>query len=184
MIIGNKIFRYPIIDSTNNEAKRLIVSGQALEGTVIVADEQTSGRGKPGSSWFSPARVGLYFSAVVKPYKNPADLTRLTLVAAAAVVETIKELTSLTAAIKQPNDVLLDGKKVCGILCEKLTSGFVIIGIGLNVSHEAVDFPKELAAQATSLHLAVGQTFVVSEVQQTLTKVLDRHYLAYLQEIC
>ncbi|MBI5399165.1 biotin--[acetyl-CoA-carboxylase] ligase [Candidatus Saganbacteria bacterium] len=184
MIIGKQIFHYSTIDSTNTEAKRLIASGQAAEGAVIIADAQTTGRGKPGSSWFSPPDLGLYLSAAVKPYKNQADLTNLTSVAAAAVADLIKDLTRLEAAIKLSNDILLSGKKVCGILCEHLTSGFVVIGIGLNVNHLSTSFPAELAGQATSLQIETGDVFDLTAVRQKILEQLNRHYLAYLREIC
>ncbi len=112
-IIGNKIIHYKEIGSTNDEAKRLVKEGLG-EGAVIIADSQTKGRGKPGSAWFSPAGVGVYLSAIVKPYKNPADLAPITLLGARAVVNAIKRSTGFDAQIKPPNDVLLRGKKFPG----------------------------------------------------------------------
>src|SRR3989339_1403747 len=120
MVIGNKILRFNNLDSTSDEARRLIDGGKAVEGLVIIADQQTKGRGKPGSNWFSAPCLGLYLSVVLKPYKNPNDLSPLTLLVAQVVVRAIKEYTGLSATIKLPNDVLLNGKKVCGILLERL----------------------------------------------------------------
>ncbi|MDI6731687.1 MAG: biotin--[acetyl-CoA-carboxylase] ligase, partial [Candidatus Margulisbacteria bacterium] len=133
-IIGKQIFRYKRIDSTNDEAKRLIVKGVG-EGALVIAKEQTKGRGKPGSKWYSPKQVGLYLSAIIKPYKNPPKLIALTKIAAEAVVASILETTGLSASIKLPNDVLVNEKKVCGILVERVRSGEVIIGIGINVNN-------------------------------------------------
>ncbi|MFA5839066.1 MAG: biotin--[acetyl-CoA-carboxylase] ligase [Candidatus Margulisiibacteriota bacterium] len=182
-IIGQKLLRYPSIDSTCDEAKRLISSGIS-EGTVIVSSEQTKGRGKPGSSWFSPANVGLYMSVILKPFKNPQELIPLTLLYAEAVVETILEIYQLTATIKHPNDVLLNGKKVCGILVERLKNGELIIGMGININNPAGSFPTEIGQTATSLLIESGRQINIFDFENNLLSKLNSLYLAYLSGIC
>ena len=179
-IIGKKIISYKEIDSTNDEAKRLIKKGLG-EGAVVVARAQTKGRGKPGSSWFSPAGLGIYLSVIVKPFKDPKELAPITLLGAQAVVKTIGGLTKLTAQIKQPNDVLLNGKKISGILVERLASGYLIIGIGFNINQTADSWPAELGDQATSLKIETGKEFNLPEVAALLLDELDQLYLAYLK---
>jgi len=175
-----KTIHYKQIDSTNDEAKRLIQKGEA-EGTVVVADEQTKGRGKPGSSWYSPPGVAVYLSAIFKPDKDPLDLSLITIAAAQAVVATINNVAKVKASIKKPNDVLVNGKKICGILTERLASGYLIIGIGINVNNEAGAFPKEI--NATSLKIESSQNYDVSNFIDELLLNLDKEYLAYLSRI-
>jgi len=179
MIIGRKIIKYQEIDSTNDEAKRLIAGGEG-EGCVVVADSQTKGRGKPGFGWFSPAGVGVYLSAIVAPFKNPKDLASITLIGAQAVVSTIKKISGLQAQIKKPNDVLINGKKICGILVERLASGEIIIGIGVNVNNKAKAFTGELKKTASSLSIEANQDFKLQQFIDFLIAGLDQEYLAYL----
>jgi len=181
-IVGKKIVSYQEIDSTSDEAKRLIAKGRS-EGLVVIADSQTNGRGKPGNSWFSPPGLGLYFSAVIKPLRSPSDLGLITMVGAEAVVVAIKELTGLTPTIKKPNDVLINGKKVAGILTERLADGHLIIGIGLNVNNEQAYFPKDIAGTATSLFIASGLKFKIDQVRDILLLAIDDKYLEYLARI-
>lgn len=178
MIIGKKIIKYQEIDSTNDEAKRLIAAGEG-EGCVVIAESQTKGRGKPGSGWFSP-RGGVYLSAIVKPFKNPKDLASITLIGAQAVVSAIKKISGLQAEIKKPNDVLINGRKVCGILVERLTSGEIIIGVGININNKADSFPQELEKSVTSLRIETDKDFKLQEFIDLLLTELDQQYLAYL----
>jgi BirA family biotin operon repressor/biotin-[acetyl-CoA-carboxylase] ligase len=161
----------------------LIAQG-AGEGIVVTADTQTKGRGKPGRSWFSAPKIGLYLSIILKPRLNPNDLATITLLGAKAVVNLIKDTTDLEATIKPPNDVLLNGKKICGILTERLSSGEVIIGLGLNANNPAGSFPDDISQTATSLLIETGQTFALDQLQNALLKQLDSEYLAYLKGIC
>jgi BirA family biotin operon repressor/biotin-[acetyl-CoA-carboxylase] ligase len=172
-IIGRPILRYLSLDSTNDEAKRLIKQGLGREGAVIIAQEQSAGRGKPGAVWLSP-RGGLYLSAILKPRLNPQDLAPITQLGARAVVKAIAEVAGRTAVIKKPNDVLIDGKKVCGILTERVASGEVIVGIGVNVENE---IPTELSGQAATL----GRR--LSDFEPLLVQLLNDEYLAYLAKI-
>ncbi len=181
MIIGKKLIHYKEIDSTNDEARRLIERGEG-EGSVVVAASQTKGKGKPGSGWFSPAG-SIYLSAIVKPFKNPAELGPITLLGARAVVGAIKESAGIDARIKLPNDVLIGEKKACGILVERVVSGHIIIGIGMNINNSKDSFPGDLRDKATSLLIETGRQHDVREFARVLIAELDREYLAYLAEI-
>ena len=175
-------FNYKELDSTNDEARRLIKKGFS-EGTVVVAETQAKGKGKPGRNWFSPQGSGLYLSAIVKPFKNPSDLSPITLYCARAVVETLKKSAGISAEVKLPNDVLVNGKKVCGILVEGAASGHLIIGIGLNVNTMRGSFPEELKGTATSLKIEAGRDLKIPALIEALLGELEREYLAYLNEV-
>jgi len=182
MLIGKKIIKYQEIDSTNDEARRLINQG-APEGTVIITEAQTKGRGKPGSGWFSPPGYGIYLSVILRPFKNPNDLSSITIIGANAVVGAIAKLSGFEAQIKPPNDVLINGKKVSGVLTERDASGNLVMGIGLNVNNPADSFPDELKTTATSVRIESGRDYNREEFIRALIAELDREYLAYLGEI-
>jgi BirA family biotin operon repressor/biotin-[acetyl-CoA-carboxylase] ligase len=144
---------------------------EASEWTVLTAKKQTKGRGKPGSLWFSP-EGGLYFSLILKPRKNPEDLAPFTLMAAEAIVSVIKRECYLTADIKLPNDILIDSKKVCGILTEKVKDA-LIVGIGLNLNIK--EFTEEL--NATSLLLECKKNL---DLKYFLFEIIDELKKKYL----
>lgn len=156
--VGRKIYTFDTIDSTNNCA-RALAGCFAEEGTVVIADHQSAGRGRLGRSWDSPASENLMFSVILRPTLSPDATNLLPLVTAVAVASAIEESTGLKADCKWPNDLLLGGKKVAGILLEgslkQNAVEFVVIGIGVNVNQ--VVFPTELAPRATSLRLAGGR---------------------------
>ena len=179
LIINKQQLLFDRIDSTNEEAKRQINKG-AGEGLVIIAKEQTAGKGKPGSSWFSAPNLGLYLSIVLKPYKSQNKLSMITQFSANAVIKAIKAMTGLEAVIKPPNDVLLNNKKVCGILVERLHTGELIVGIGLNLYHEKTDFLPELQESATSLYIESKDKV---HVLDKLLECFNQEYLAYLANI-
>ncbi|MFA6430897.1 MAG: biotin--[acetyl-CoA-carboxylase] ligase [Candidatus Margulisiibacteriota bacterium] len=181
MIIGKKIIHLPLVDSTNDEAKRAILSGEG-EGVVVIADAQEKGRGKPGQSWYSP-KGNLYLSAVIKPHKNPKDLAPITLLSGIAARSAIIEGAELYPIIKWPNDILFDGKKIGGILVERVSSGHLILGIGININSQKDAFPKELEGFATSLKIITGKDFSIDAIIKLLIEKLDAAYLAYLNKI-
>jgi len=181
-IIGKKIIYYSEIDSTNDEAKRLIGKGIG-EGTVIIADSQTRGRGKPGNRWYSPAGVGVYLSAIVKPFRNPKDLSSITLLGAKAALAAIEKVSGLVGKIKLPNDVIIHGKKVGGVLVERLSSGHLIVGVGININNENGSFPKEVGDAATSLRVESGKSLSIEKFVNILISELDREYLEYLKKV-
>lgn len=150
------VYVYEQIDSTNTQAKRLALSG-APHGTLVLADEQTEGRGRRGHSFFSPPRTGLYMSALLRVEALPGDAYRFTLAAAVAVCDAIEAELGVRPGIKWVNDVLLNGKKVAGLLTEAVTdfeSGLtetVIIGIGINLHEPEGGFPEALSEIAAAL---------------------------------
>ncbi len=152
--IGRKIHFLGSVDSTNNHAKKIAYEG-AQEGTLVVAESQTSGKGRLGRSWASAEKKGIWMSVVLRPQIPPEDVHIITLAAAVAVVKAIEESTGISAGIKWPNDIILNNKKVCGILtemtCEMDSVDFAVLGIGINVNHSYCDFPDEIRETAISL---------------------------------
>ena len=177
---------YPSLPSTNTALKARAAEG-AEEGLVLVAGEQTGGRGRMGRSFFSPPGTGIYMSVLLKPSLPAAEATALTACAAVAVAESIEALSGKAAQIKWVNDVLIDGKKVCGILTEAsldCESGFLnsaVVGIGINALAPAGDFPAELGHIAG----AVFDSPSLPELRCRLAaEVLDRlmGYYAHLED--
>jgi BirA family biotin operon repressor/biotin-[acetyl-CoA-carboxylase] ligase len=163
--LGTRQWRGPIhhfetIASTNDLAKELGARG-APEGSLVVAEAQQAGRGRLGRQWDSPRSVGLYVSLLLRPPLPPMDMPQITLTTAVAAVRALQRAAGLRPSIKWPNDLLVDGKKVGGILTEMETESdqirYLALGLGLNINN--ADFPPELAFTATSLFLAAGRTF-------------------------
>ena len=179
MIIGKKLVHLRETDSTSDEARRLIKAG-AGEGLAVLADRQTGGKGKPGSRWFSPPG-NLYLSVVIKPHKNAGQLGAVTFFSALAVRSLIVKLAKLPAVIKWPNDLLVRGKKTAGILTERLASGHLIIGIGLNLNSDRRAFPSELKRTATSLKIETGKKYSIERCAALLLSLLDAEYRAFLE---
>jgi BirA family transcriptional regulator, biotin operon repressor / biotin---[acetyl-CoA-carboxylase] ligase len=156
---GHVIHYLDSTDSTNTAARRLALEG-AAEGTVVIAETQTKGRGRLGRGWVSPPFRNLYLSLVVRPSIATSDAPKIVLVAGLAVAETVREWTN-RVAIKWPNDVLIDDRKVAGILTEMEVEDtrvrFVIVGIGVNLNSAPADFPPELRDKAIGLCTAVGE---------------------------
>jgi len=157
--LGRTLHHEESVGSTNALASQLAQEG-ALNGEVVIAEQQTEGRGRRGRSWASPKAKNLYLSVILRPDIPPSRAPELTLLAAVAVAETLKD-SGVSAEIKWPNDLQVDGKKVAGILTElsadteKVQS--VILGIGVNLNAEAADFPPEVAEVATSVLQVRGQ---------------------------
>ncbi|MDI6638037.1 MAG: biotin--[acetyl-CoA-carboxylase] ligase [Bacillota bacterium] len=151
--LGGKVLRFAEVDSTNAVARRMAEAG-APEGTCVVAETQTGGRGRMGRTWHSPPG-GLWFSVVLRPAVLPRDIGKLSLVTGVAVTETIREATPLPAMMKWPNDVVVQGKKVCGILVEGRwrdeTVDYIVDGIGINVAVDIANLPPEVQAIAGTL---------------------------------
>ena len=145
------ILRFDSLPSTNTEAARQAVAG-ADEGLCVVAREQIAGRGRKGRAWASPADAGLYFSVVLRPHMQASEWPLLTLMAALAVADALDEAFGLSADIKWPNDLLIEGRKVCGILAETVETArgrACVVGIGINLSKDA--YPPELRERAASV---------------------------------
>jgi BirA family transcriptional regulator, biotin operon repressor / biotin---[acetyl-CoA-carboxylase] ligase len=177
------IHRYESVVSTNDIALRLANKG-APEGTVVVSREQSAGRGRQGRGWSSPADAGLYLSLVLRPNHPPDELWHSAFMAAVSAAEAIEHASGLSAAIKWPNDILIGGRKVCGILIETRNAtdgaGYVVAGIGVNVNTRC--FPPELVGCATSIALELGKDVPVLNMEEALLQALDRRYEDYLQQ--
>lgn len=162
------------IDSTNNEAKRMLAGGYKCR-TVIVSAEQTAGRGRQGKSFYSPADTGLYMSVVMLPDVELCDLTFMTSAVAVAVSQAIESVCGIKAYIKWVNDIYINGKKAVGILTEAVTQGdktAVVVGIGVNIS--TVTFPDEIADRAGSLGADVSRNTLTAEIADRLFSLCER----------
>lgn len=173
--LGRRIEYLAAVGSTNEVAKRLAREG-AAEGTIVVAEEQTAGKGRLGRSWASPPGAGIWLSVLLRP-DGPAHHTpRLTLVAAVAVAEAVREVTGLAAGIKWPNDLQLGGRKFCGILTELEAEmervAFVVVGIGINVNH----VPDAFRPGATSLAEEMGRPVKRAPLIGAVLRAFERWY--------
>lgn len=176
---GAEIVYREDVDSTNRLASDLAREG-AAEGTAVVAETQTAGRGRLGRTWTSPANVNLYLSVILRPDVAPAEVTSLSLVAAIAVAETVRETTGLRAGIKWPNDVLLGERKVAGILTEMDAEAdrvrFLVLGIGVNLNATTRDFPPDLRRKASSLRIAARRRIDRASFAGVLLSELEHYY--------
>src|SRR5271156_4832056 len=183
-IFDGKLHHFYKIGSTNTAAMSSAAEG-AAEGSVFLAEEQTGGRGRGAHSWQSARSAGIYCSVVLRPAVPPPRVLVLALAAGLAVRAAIEHVDSrLTPDLKWPNDVLIDGKKACGILTEvnaEVTRvRYVVVGIGINVNQES--FPKELEREATSLRMATGSEWSRVELTAALLKSLDREYRQLVEQ--
>jgi BirA family biotin operon repressor/biotin-[acetyl-CoA-carboxylase] ligase len=164
-------------DSTNTRAKDLAVRG-APEGTLVISERQTKGRGRKGRSWFSPSQGGIYISLILKPSISPSEAPKITLLTAVVVAEALRSLTGLSAIIKWPNDILIDGKKVAGILTEMSTEmdaiDHIVVGLGLNVN--TPDFPVDIRDKATSIFIETGKHFPRARFIHEYLKWYEEYY--------
>ncbi len=182
-LFTKRIHHFFKTDSTNNVAMRLGETGEP-HGAVIVAEEQTAGRGRVGRSWHSEKSSGIYLSVLLRPPIAPVDAPVITLLAGLAARDAVAEQAGLAADLRWPNDLLLDGKKLGGILTEMYAEPdhvhFVVVGIGINVNHTRM--PEALAPTATSLRLATGRTHSRLELLARLLRSLDRYYNQFLEQ--
>jgi len=174
--IGKQIYYYPKLATTMDTARDLVKKG-AVEGTVVIAGTQTAGKGRIGRTWLSP-EGGLAMSIILKPKLE--NLPQLVMIASLAVVRAIKQVTGVEAGIKWPNDIMINGKKVCGILIENEVKegrvNFADIGIGINVNFSPRDFP-EIADIATSLSHEASTEISNTELVAELLDHLERLYI-------
>lgn len=170
MIVGQEVQFFDTLESTNDYAKRLAAEG-CVDGMSVIAGQQTLGRGRLGRKWLSPPDKGIYTTVVLRPDMAPAQTQIFTLAAAVAAVKAISRAVGIRLGIKWPNDLVFDGKKVCGILVEMSSEAdrvnHIVIGIGINYSQSAEEFPSELSNRAISLEMAVRGMDTSSEVQET-----------------
>ena len=182
MDIGAKIFRVKSCPSTNDLAKELALSGEE-EGTVVISDEQTRGKGMKGRKWYSARKKGIYLSVILRPPHS--NISLLPLVAGLAVADAVFDSTGLRIKLRWPNDLIWGKKKLGGILCESGFSGdrinYAILGIGLNMNHGRGDFPEEIRHQATSLKLIAKEDMDENIMLNNLWPALNRWYGRFLQ---
>jgi BirA family biotin operon repressor/biotin-[acetyl-CoA-carboxylase] ligase len=183
-MIGKKTYSYKEIGSTNDEAKRLVQLGVG-EGAVIIAEGQTKGRGKPGTTWFSPKGKGIYLSIIIQPHKVQGKIEAATLLGTLASARAIRGLTSLDVKVKWPNDVVVGGKKVGGVLTEACKGGggktSLIVGIGLNVSLGGDELPEEIRGTASSISMELGKKVSRTALIKALLEEFEKLYLTLLQ---
>lgn len=172
--IGRNIIHFDTIDSTNTKAKELASKG-AEDGTLVISEEQISGRGRFDRRWSSPKFKGIWMSIILRPDIDPMNAATITLIGAAAVYEALKDF-EIKSDIKWPNDIILNNKKLCGILTEMSSElnqiNYLIIGIGVNVNISHEEFPEEIKAIATSLKSEMEHDFS----RQQLTAAILNHF--------
>ncbi|HEX9078613.1 MAG TPA: biotin--[acetyl-CoA-carboxylase] ligase [Desulfuromonadaceae bacterium] len=182
-LVGRRLVCLKETGSTNSDAFRLAEKG-APEGTVVVADAQSGGKGRRGRAWSSPAGVNLYCSVVLRPMIMPHEAPQLTFLSAVAVARAIELVTGRAPEIKWPNDVLMGGRKVAGLLNEMSAEtdaiNFVVLGAGVNLNMAEAQFPHDLRHPATSLFLESGQRIDRAGFAVALLKELDRLYVDFL----
>ena len=183
--LGKPLFSFSEIDSTNLALFKMADEG-AAEGTTVIAESQSRGKGRLGRSWSSPAGVNLYCSMLLRPPIQPLAAPQLTFLSVVAVARAIELVTGLVPRIKWPNDLLLNGKKVAGLLNEMSAEtdsvNFVILGIGVNINMSAGQFPPDLRHPATSLLLESGTPVDRTRFVRQLLCELDSLYECYLRE--
>ncbi|MFQ5442057.1 MAG: biotin--[acetyl-CoA-carboxylase] ligase [Thermodesulfobacteriota bacterium] len=183
--IGKKIFFYDSLDSTNTRAFELGRSGEP-EGAVVIAETQTSGKGRLGRIWESPAGVNLYASIIIRPNLAPYEAQGITLLAAVTASEAIAAFVPSSPVVKWPNDVLIGSRKVAGILTEMDTEperiNFIVVGIGVNVNMTKNLLPDSLKAVATSLRDSAGGEVSRTEFALSLFYSFEKWYKIYLTE--
>jgi len=171
--IGKEIIYLNSVDSTNNYGKKM-AENDFTDGTVIIAEEQTSGRGRLGRHWISPKGKGIWMTIMLKPDIKPDQASQITLIAAMAVLKGIKAICDMDTMIKWPNDIVLNGKKICGILTEMSGEieriNYLCVGIGINVNSEESDFTDKAIDIATSIKIAKG---VKVERKKLIARILD-----------
>lgn len=176
--IGQNIHYFSEIDSTNNVAKKLAEEG-AEEGTIIIAETQTRGRGRRGKQWISPSG-GVWMSIILRPRIPPSEAPQLTLMTGVAAAETIKNKFGLDVGIKWPNDILIGSRKVCGILTEAnakfSTLDYVVVGIGIDANVNTENFPSDVQKSATSLKKELNKDIGGPELVQEFLKIFEDTY--------
>lgn len=181
--VAREVLYFDTIDSTNTKAQELAEKGYP-SGTLVVADKQESGKGRRGRSWVSPSGTGIFMTLMIKPDINPNNASMLTLVAALAVAKAITSVTGEEALIKWPNDIVINGKKVCGILTEMNAQfdyiNHIVVGIGINVHNES--FPEEISQMASSLMIeAGGKRFHRAQIIAETMSYFEQYYDTFLK---
>lgn len=179
---GRSVRYFDLTDSTNTQARKMAEEG-APHGLLVIADQQDGGKGRRGRSWVSPAGEGIWMTILLRPEMNPVNASMLTLVMALAAEKGIRETCGQNSLIKWPNDLVLNKKKICGILTEMSTEQmeikYVLIGIGINVSQ--TEFPEEIRSTASSLYLESGEKIPRSRIVAGIMSALEEYYEIFMQ---
>lgn len=182
--LGRTVYFEESVASTQQIAARLAYEG-AAEGTIVVAEEQTAGRGRLSRKWHSPKGTGIWMSIILRPTVPVHQAPQLTLLTAVSVAQAIEKYTDLSVGIKWPNDILINGKKAVGILTEMQADpdkiNAVIIGIGINVNQKQEHFAEDIQHIATSLAMEADKSFVRAELMQMIFLQMEKLYKEYLE---
>lgn len=182
-LIGRQIVCLETTESTNLHARQLAEQG-AADGTIVIADSQTGGKGRLGRSWFSPPKVNFYASVVLRPAITPREAAQLTFITSLAVAGALREACHLPAEVKWPNDILLNGSKVGGVLNELCVSvgqiNYLVLGMGVNLNMPREQLPQRGLFPATSVLLETGEAVSRRVFARTCFQCLDRLYHQYL----
>lgn len=184
---GQKLYYYAETGSTNIDAKRLAEEGEP-HGTTVIADMQTAGRGRRGRMWQSPPGSAIYMTIMLKPDFSPDKASMLTLVMALSVADAITEAAGLQAGIKWPNDVVVNAKKVCGILTEMNVESdyiqYVVIGVGINTNNgSTAEFPEEIRQTATSLKIESGTHILRAALIERVLSNFEKNYDIFVKSL-
>jgi BirA family biotin operon repressor/biotin-[acetyl-CoA-carboxylase] ligase len=183
-LIGSEVFTFGRVTSTNDIAVSLARTGSP-QGALVIAEEQARGRGRLGRTWFSPPGCGLWFSVILRPGLDARTSPTLSLAAAAGVAESLDEAYGMKALIKWPNDVLVNRKKICGILTEAEFIGdrvqFVVVGVGINVLTSREQFPDDIAGIATSVAIETGRPVSRTEVLARVVRGIEANYIELIE---
>ncbi len=185
-VLGREIEHYEKVDSTNEVARMRAAKG-AGEGLLVVAEEQTGGRGRLGRQWYSSRSKGIFFTLLLRPPVNPSRASQITMLAAVSLASAIRSETGIGVGvgIKWPNDLLAGGKKICGILAELSAEldriGYLVVGVGINANQDPGDFPADVQETATSLKLETGKTVSRVRLLQASLKSFEHWYGLWLE---
>ncbi|WP_339256103.1 biotin--[acetyl-CoA-carboxylase] ligase [Paenibacillus sp. FSL R5-0713] len=184
-VFGRKAVLLTSTLSTQGDVLKLAEQGQA-EGAVVIAEEQTGGRGRFGRQWFSPPGKGIWMSILLRPDLPLQHTPQLTLLTGVAVCRAVRACTGTDAGIKWPNDLMINGRKVCGILLESTVEDhevrYCIAGIGVDVNFDPEDYPEDLTAIATSLKMETGQPVDRTKLTAAILTELEQLYFLYQKE--
>ncbi len=179
---GAKLYYFDTLDSTNTKAKKLAEEG-APHGTLVIANQQSSGKGRRGRTWESPANTGIWMTLVLKPDMNPTNASMMTLVMALAVAKACNEITNVRCSIKWPNDIVLNNKKICGILTEMSAEmdciNHIVIGVGINANMD--EFPDELKEKATSIKMEKGAKIKRAQLINKVMMHFEEEYELFMR---
>lgn len=185
--IGRQVFYCSSVSSTNDLAKKLSSQGVGVsDGSIVVAEEQTGGRGRLGREWFSLKYKAICFSLILFPPVNPSEVAQVTMVTAVALAVAIRKETGAPVGIKWPNDLMVGGKKLCGILAELGAEidkiNYLVVGAGININQVLREFPEEVREIATSLKIEIGSTVNRVKLLQAVLSEFERWYRIWLKK--